>query len=834
MPKGRGPRARAGVWIGDRGGFPAVAEALRSGLVYRGQAFFAWLHACFREEAEQRRLFLWLPVCFGSGVLLYFTAEREPLLWAPLVALVVSGLWARRLHNREAIGASRVMLAVAFLFAGFLAACFTTWRVSAPVIGRVTIAKTTAFVESIDYRVNGARLVLRPYMIEGLTTEQVPERVRVSTRWRPQFEAGASISATLRLMPPPVQSEPGGYDFAREAYFLRIGAVGNLVSKPVLATPQAAGAAAELAAWIDRGRNWLTARIAATIDGENHAGGSGMGAVAAALVTGKRGMIPESANEDLRAAGIYHIVSISGLHMVLAAGLFLWAMRAIFALFPGLALARPIKVWAALFAMAGASAYCIFSGSEVATQRALIMTLVMLGAVVCGRNAISMRNLAIAALLVLALDPNALLGPSFQMSFAAVAAMIAAFERRAGTAASADPWGGAAARTGTAPDQRADRPEDHAKRRSRLFARDGAPHPAHRSALMRSDESLKTHTAAGRAMLLLIAMAVTTLVASLATDPYALYHFHRITPYGLLGNMLVLPLIEFVVMPAAVLGVIAAPFGLDGPIWWLMGQGIAFMMAMAQWVASLKGSVVLLPAFGPAALLLLTCGLLWVTLWQTPVRWAGLALAVAGIALASRTPLPDLMISGQGRIAAYRNGKGVLDILNARANRFGSAQWLASDADRRKPDAPGLVGRGRCDRTGCVGRLRDGRILALALSRSALLEDCGRADIVVTSLQAAAICKGPEKVIDRGWLKEYGAARGYLQADGSIRFETARSPRTDRPWSPLPAGARARSQRTSRTVSVRTVSKRTVSKRTWSLQKPGASKDDGAGWVKPR
>jgi competence protein ComEC len=422
---------------------------------------------------------------------------------------------------------------------------------------------------------------------------------------------------------------------------------------------------------------------------------------------------------------------------------------------------------------AGASAYCLFSGSEVATQRSLIMTLVMLGAVVCGRSAISMRNLAIAALLVLSLDPNALLGPSFQMSFAAVAAMIAAFERRAGSPEANDVWGMRA------------QPDDPAKD-------------------LRADPF-------GRAVLLAIAMGVTTLVASIATDPYALYHFHRITPYGLLGNMLVLPLIEFVVMPAAVLGVIAAPFGLDGPVWWLMGQGIAFMMSVAQWVASLSGSVLLLPAFGPAALLLMTFAILWVTLWQTRVRWAGLGFAVAGVWVAWHTPQPDLLVSGQGRIAAYRNDKGVLEILNARANTFGAAQWLASDADRRKPDAPDIAGKGRCDRLGCTGQLRDGRVLALVLSRAALPEDCSRADIIVTSLQAAAYCKGPELVIDRAWLRSRGATRGFLQKDGTIRFETSRSPLADRPWSPLPAGvARAAIK-----------------------HQPAKPKDD-SGWVKAR
>lgn len=754
MPKGRGPRARAGVLAGATGQLAGAITA-STRFAYWRQAWIAWLKSCLREEAEQRRLFLWLPVLFGTGVLLYFAAGREPVLWAPALALVVLIPSALVCERRDHPRAAFCFVALSFLFAGFFASCLKTAMVAAPVVGRFTIAKTIAYVETIDHRIKGARLLLRPISIAGKPAGALPRRVRVTMRWQPQFTAGARISATLRLLPPPVQSEPGGYDFSREAWFMGVGAVGNLVSKPVLvpanvdasAAPDAVAGVARFNAWIDRGRNWLTERISTVID-EYSGAGKGIGAVAAALVTGKRGMIPEETNEALRAAGIYHIVSISGLHMVLAAGLFLWLLRGFLALFPALVLSRPIKVWAALFAMVGASVYCVFSGAEVATQRALVMTLVMLGAIVAGRAAISMRNLAIAALIVLVLDPNALLGPSFQMSFAAVAAMIAAFERRAGAAGTGDPWGMRPAPDDPAQDLRAD--------------------------------------PFGRIMLVLFAMLITTLVASLATDPYALYHFHRITPYGLLGNMLVLPLVEFIVMPAAVLGVLAAPFGLDGPVWWLMGQGIEFMMTMAHWVAGLKGSVILLPAFGAGALLLMTMALLWLALWQTPIRWAGLIFAAAGIMLAASVKPPDLLISGQGRIAAYRNSAGVLEVLNARANKFGVAQWLASGADPRKPDSPSLAGKGRCDRTGCIGRMRDGRVLALVLSRAALAEDCGRADIVVTPLQAADLCKGPEKLFDRTWMRTHGAARIYLKRNGAFRFETARRPATDRPWSRNP------------------------------------------------
>ncbi|MGE3247876.1 MAG: ComEC/Rec2 family competence protein, partial [Beijerinckiaceae bacterium] len=609
MRQGWGPKPRAGALAGVFAGAGRVhaGRGIAGVLADGRRAILGWAAACAREEADQRRLFLWLPVFFGAGVLLYFAAEAEPALWAPLAGASLSFAAALRFRQNEAQTAFRAFLALSFLFAGFSAGSLKTQRSNAPVIQRMTIAATTAYVEAIDFRTNGARLLLRPHSIAGLEAAGLPERVRVTMRWRPDFSAGATIEATLRLLPPPVQSEPGGYNFARDAYFAGIGGVGNLVSRPQAVAGQAVELDARINAWIDRARNRLTERIASVIGGAD-------GAVAAALVTGKRGTIPESANEQLRAAGIYHIVSISGLHMVLAAGLFLWAMRAAFALFPDLALSRPIKVWSAVFAMAGAVAYCLFSGAEVATQRALIMTLVMLGAIVAGRAVLSMRNLAIAALIVMALDPNALLGPSFQMSFAAVAAMIAAFERRAGTRDDGAFWGVRKERPDPALDMRA--------------------------------------SPINRVMLVLFAMALTTLVASFATDPYALYHFHRITPYGLLGNMLVLPLVEFIVMPAAVIGVVASPFGLDAPVWWLMGQGVAFMMDVAKWVASLKGSTLMLPAFGYGALLLMTLGLLWLTLWQSAIRWAGIALAAAGVALAATGNAPDLVVTGQGRLVA--------------------------------------------------------------------------------------------------------------------------------------------------------------------------------------
>ena len=633
-----------------------------------------------------------------------------------------------------------IALSIAAGMAGFATACLKTVSLANPVIARTITARVTAYVETIDLPENGARLLLRPATIAGVDAVEIPRRIRVTMRAKPDFEAGITIEGTMRLLPPPRPSEPGGYDFSRDAFFNGIGAVGSISSQPARTADAGAPLVARINAAIDRACNALTARIIQIVGGAH-------GPVAAALVTGKRGQIAEETNEALRGAGIYHVVSISGLHMVLAAGLFLWSPRALLAMVPALALRGPIKLWAAGFAMFGAVSYDLFSGSEVATERSLIMVLVLLGAVLAGRPAFSMRNLAIAALAVLALEPQSILGPSFQMAFAAVAAMIAAFEKRAG---GVEP--GLHGEAGLGPRAIADP-------RASWF---------------------------GRMRIVLSAMFLTTLVASLATDPYSSYHFHRITPFGLIGNMLTLPLVELVVMPAAVLGVAAHPFGLDGPVWWLMGQGIWFMMEVARWVSSLNGSTLYLPAFGPGALLLMSFGLVWTALWQSPLSWGGPLVFASGIALATTSVQPDFVVDRQGRSLAYLQDDGKLAILNGKANPFGVSQWLTADADSRKPGDPRLAGNSLCDSKGCTGVLRDGRIIALVLEREALAHDCGRADLVATPIFADGLCNGPELLIDAGYLQKQGATRLWLRPDGTLHAQHAREAEYDRPWSPAP------------------------------------------------
>ncbi|MDB5641053.1 MAG: competence protein ComEC [Hyphomicrobiales bacterium] len=691
------------------------------------------LSAMLSQEVRERRLFLWLPVFFLAGILAYFAAAQEPSPVAPLVAMALFAavhVWSGR---RGAIGFSRLSLVLAFVFAGFSAGVLRTASMAAPALAAIKVAKVTAFVETVDPRKSGGRLLLRVGAIEGLAADATPSRLRVTVRTLDGVRAGAFIRATMRLVPPAEPSEPGGYDFSREAFYMGIGGVGSVVSRVEDAPAFDVSAIARLNAAIDRARNDLTARIATAIGGDD-------GAVAAALVTGKRGLIGEGANDVLRGAGIYHVVSISGLHMVLAAGLFMWSLRALLALSPAIALYWPVKKISALFAMLGATAYCIFAGSEVATERSLVMIIVMLGAVLCDRPALSMRNLAIAALLVMAREPESVMGPSFQMSFSAVAAMIALFER------------GPQAEPG-------ERGQGWWARVARALA----------------------------------VMLLTTFVAGVATGAYASFHFHRINPYSLIGNSLTLPLVEFVVMPMALLGVVTGPFGLDGPVWSIMGYGITGMMEVSRHVAGIAGSTRYVEGFGVGALLTISLGLMWLTLWRSAIRYAGIPVALAGLLMAQAARPPDLAVDAAARSLAVRGFSGRFAVLNGKGNDFAVSQWLLGDADSRKPGAPELAGEGRCDASGCVTRLIDGRTVALVLTPAALAEDCQRADIVVTRLHVFGRCTGPELVLDGEHFAARGATELRLAPDGSLALRTARIETIDRPWSPrrTPRFARA-------------------------------------------
>ena len=737
---------------------------------------FAWLAgwrvafgAGWRREIDERRLFLWVPVCAGAGAVVHLTATREPsLVFALVLFLVCAGL---ALMSRSRPANFRAAVACAAFFGGIGAAGLRVARVDAPVIARIQILRLTGFLEEVDHRREGARFILRLISAEGLAPDAMPYRVRLTTKRAVTAEAGAAVALRARLVPPAHAALPGGYDFARDAFFAGLGGVGNVLGKiELLDQPPPLPPGLRFFAAVDRARNALAQRVERAIGGP-------AGAVGAAMVTGKRDFLDDPTRETIRGAGIFHIITIAGVQMTLVAGIFFWGLRRLLALSPTLALDYPIKKWAAGAAMAGAIAYDLATGARVGTERALFMTLIMLGAVIFERQAVSMRNLALAALAIVVFEPEALLGASFQLSFAAVAALVAVWETKLGVM-------GALRRQPDYPAQ------GHA---AQGFA--GQARAARHDRLIALMEGLRHGPAA---------MLLSTLCATLATASFMASDFHELSPYVLIGNPLTLMIIELFAVPGALLGTFLYPLGLDGPVWSWLGIGIDFVLWAASYIAAIPGASLRLHAFAPWAIVYLALAVLCAVLWRSlALRLLGLPLAALGIIGALSGEPFDVLIAPTGDAAVARQEDGQLAAFGRRPSLFVVEQWLRADADGRAPaDAilanaaprtvegvslaqkPGAAEGPRCDLLGCTALLGDGRVLSLVLDRRAFGEDCGRADIIASPLPAPSDCAS-ELVLDGGRLRETGAVALRLD-DGELRLRPARAADEDRPWSRPP------------------------------------------------
>ena len=408
--------------------------------------------------------------------------------------------------------------------------------------------------------------------------------------------------------------------------------------------------------------------------------------------------------------------------MAIVAGVVFFVIRAALALVPAFATRHPIKKWSALAALLAAAAYLVISGAEVATQRAFIMTAIVLVGVMADHAALTLRTLAVAAFAVLILAPQALVHPSFQMSFAATLALIAAYERSLRWQPNADTTAGA---------------------RIALWG--------------------------GNAVAGLI---LASLVAGRATTPYAAFHFHRLAPYGVIANLMAMPIVSIWVMPTGLLALLAIPFGFDGFLWRLMGEGIGWMMAVALWVASLPGAVGRMPAFGIAPVLVCTAGLVVLCLLKTPLRWCEAVMMALAAVLAIRAPLPDVLVASDGQALAVRGADGRLAILRQGGDASTVREWLAADGDARLPADPALRASFVCDAAGCTGKLADGRIVSYVLAPDAFEEDCGRAALVVTPREAPPRCAA--MIVDRKLSRSLGALS--LARDGDRWELTAARP----------------------------------------------------------
>jgi len=283
----------------------------------------------------------------------------------------------------------------------------------------------------------------------------------------------------------------------------------------------------------------------------------------------------------------------------------------------------------------------------------------------------------------------------------------------------------------------------------------------------------------------LVTLTLASLVAGLATTPYAAFHFHRVTPYGVLANLAAMPVVSAVVMPAGMLGLAAMPFGFDGFFWWLMGVGIDWMIVVTERVAALPGAIGRITAFGTGPLILSTLGIVLLGLLRTPLRWSGAALLTASVLWALTVPQPDILISGDGHQIGVRGRDGRLHLIKTAKDAFLVKEWLAADADDRAADDPSLGEGVSCDGEGCVAPMADGHFVALSLQPDGLADDCARAALIVTSRPVAAGCQA--MVIERNRLRAQGAIA--LRRKGAGFIADAVRPRgMNRPWAPSVGG----------------------------------------------
>ena len=707
--------------------------------------FGAWLRATLLAESE--RWPLWLPVSLAGGIALYFGLPFEPAPWAGAAAATAALALLLFWRNRPVLFWAGAGLAAAAV--GFAAAQLRTHAVDGPRLqasfGPARVAGQVLESEPTD---RGHRVILGSVTVAGLAPSDTPQRVRL--RLLPGHAPpapGSWIEVKAVLNPLPAPTMPGGFDFQRHAFFQRLGAIGFALGPPV-ARPDGPRAAS----WrvgVESLRQDLDSRLRA---GFAQMEGNVRPSIASALITGKRADIPTDVLDAMRDSGLAHLLAISGLHFAMVAGLIFLLVRAGLALVPPLALRMPIKKWAAVAAFLAASCYLLLSGATPPTQRAFLMLSMALLAILADRLEVSMRPVAWAAGVMLLAAPEMLIGASFQMSFAAVIGLVAAYEALRGRRGTGRPWV------------------------------EGIAAVIARPALY----------AAG--------VGFTSIVAGLATAPFSLYHFNQLSSYGVLANLAAVPVTAFWVMPAGLAAIAAMPLGLEHLPLSAMGAGIDLIVAVARTTAGWPGAVWHVPRVPAAAFAAICLGGLWLALWRRRWRLLGLVAVGGGIACLLTAEPPHLLVAHDGRLIGARGPDGALWVSSLRSGRFVREAWERGTAatqigawPREGRTADGALS---CDRLGCVYSLGARRV-AIPADGRAFEDDCGAADVIVSRLRIpAALRDSPcgRIVIGPEDLRRGGAHALWLQPDGQVRIRTARAAQGERPWvlPPAPAGGAGR------------------------------------------
>ncbi len=667
-------------------------------------------------QAEATRHFLWVPACFGAGIAGYYAAPIEPPLWL-LPMLAALAVTACAMLRRSFLPP---LLAIALVLSG---GAYANIRAQAhhPVMLHEALEprETMGVVRDIERTEHGVRLLLDQVMVADLPAEQTPKQVRLSVRFKKDaaFELphiGDAIAMRAGLMPAMGPALPGGFDFARFFYLRDIGAIGyGLPPWQILGANEPPDIATRFWTW----RSRMTDSIVRELGPE-------VGGIAAGFITGDARAITDADFVAMRASNLYHIIAISGEHMVVISGVIFVALRLLLLLVPGGFGQRPEgKSAVAAITLALVSVYLFVTGLPMSAVRAYVMIALVLFAVIVRRQVDALRSLAITAFVMLLYDPTSLLDPGFQLSFAATLALIALIDFR-------------------------------------LVHR----LPEGTGRLRRVLHAFGT-------------MILVSVVAEAATVPLVVSMFNNVSPYGVFANSIATPLVSFYLMPLVALFFILLPLGLQSIALTLMKYGILGLLGIGRWVAGFWHAQVFAPALPDWGLALFVIGLLWICLWRTRVRRWGLVPAIIGAASVFTTSAPDMLIGGTLKQIAFRGADGLV-LARGRPTSMMNELWANGTGYVALPqaDAPDW----RCDKLGCVAEVK-GQNVAFPTDMAAMIEDCARSQTVVT-LQAGMGCDGA-RVIGPKQLKDSNVAAFWMSGKNGLRFETSADWQGVRPWS---------------------------------------------------
>ncbi|MFZ5671326.1 MAG: ComEC/Rec2 family competence protein [Pseudomonadota bacterium] len=685
----------------------------------------AWLESLVARQSGT--FFLWSPVCLMAGIWTYFALPREPPAWAAAGLLLLLALLFWLVRIRRGLIATILLLALL----GFSLAKLRTEWVASPALRAPTgEVMLTGVVEDFEMRgPKRAAAVLRILALEGKGVTRIPAAARLTLSGGTRLRPGQVVKAKAQLFPLPSPAIPGGYDHGRTLWFQGIGATGRLYGDLAIEGDDPAWRLRFRAAVQDV-RDAIGARIRAVIPPER----SG---VAEALITGERGTIPREVNDSLQTSGLAHILSISGLHMTLVAGMCFWLVRAVLALSPTLATSWPIKKWAAVAGLAMGFAYMVLADASVATQRSYIMLAVMFIAILFDRPALSLRNLAIAALIIMVAFPEAALSASFQMSFLAVMGILAFH----------DVWS------------------------KWLREEDPAYGPFGR--LWR----WAYHGVA--------AAAFTSLAAGGLSSIAAAYHFGRLAPYGLIANLLAFLAMSILVMPMALVAVLLMPLGLEAGPLRVMDWGLIWVQAVSDWVTSLPAAQGMVPALPLPGAILLGMAAIVLCLARGPMRGAALPICVLSFLFMQLRDAPDIHVEAAAKTMAARGAEGEMVPVHARRGRFAVTQWLRQEGDEAAPADAARRPGWTCMEGVCRASVGGRRVVYVDKDGPAMALPCAEADILVTGFPLRGRCRSVKLRIDRFSVWREGAHALYLDGD-TVRVETARDLQGERPWVIVP------------------------------------------------